>query len=495
MSKKHSMLSMRVQMTILLAGILSGTLLSCILINSLFLSKYYYTEKVAALDSMLEYISDIDDVDEYFNDSENCNTVKNKCETAGIALTIFGSDSDSIFNSGDDLKDFTRGQMFRGELTLSDDNDVTDTFYDRHTQIEYLQKFGSLDSDTYYLMRVPITAMRDSVAISNRFFAYIGVIAIIVSTFLMTILSYYFTKPIKRLVKISEQMSSLNFNVKYKDHGTTELDALGNSMNKLSTKLEATITDLKNANSKLEQDIEKKEKIDKMRTDFISNASHELKTPIALIQGYAEGLKEGINDDDPESRNFYCDVIIDEANKMNHLVRNLLSLNQMESGGIPLDMSRFDIISVINGVLERSKILIEQKELDVYFDNSKECYVWGDEFWIEQVLTNYVTNALNHVIVKGTIKISLESFDDNLRVTVYNDGKPIPEEDLDKLWIKFYKVDKARTREYGGNGIGLSLVKAIMDQHKQNYGVYNLENGVAFYFEVEKEKIEHDSNH
>ena len=300
--------------------------------------------------------------------------------------------------------------------------------------------------------------------------------------------AWYFSKrlsePILELAELSKKMADLDFEAKYSGGGSAELEVLGQSYNAMSEKLEQTISNLKKANNELTKDIEQKEKLDSMRTEFLANVSHELKTPIALIQGYAEGLKEGVNDDQ-ESRDFYCDVIMDEAGKMNKLVRNLLDLNQLEFGKDNLQFERFDIRELIGGVLQSSEIMIEQKEAKVIFYQEEPVYVWGDEFKVEQVVRNYFTNALNHVEGDKVIEIKIKKQDDKVRISVFNTGKPIPEEDLDQIWDKFYKVDKARTREYGGNGIGLSIVKAIMNSLQQEYGVQNYENGVEFWFELD----------
>ena len=203
-----------------------------------------------------------------------------------------------------------------------------------------------------------------------------------------------------------------------------------------------------------------------------------------MIQGYAEGLKEGVNDD-PESWEFYCDVIMDEASKMNQMVKNLLALNQLEFGQEELQMERFDLTGLIKGVLQSCDILIRQAEATVQFVENGPVYVWADEFKTEQVVRNYLTNAIHHVDFERRIEIRMLQQSDNVRVSVFNSGKPIPEEDLSKLWDKFYKVDKAHTREYGGNGIGLSIVKAIMESFHQKYGVKNYDNGVEFWFELD----------
>ena len=287
-----------------------------------------------------------------------------------------------------------------------------------------------------------------------------------------------------KLSEIAKRMSKLDFEAKYEGHSQDEIGVLGSSVNVLSDRLKEAIGELKSANNQLQKDIEQKVQIDEMRKEFIANVSHELKTPIALIQGYAEGLTEGIAED-PDSRDYYCGVILDEANKMNKMVRQLLTLTALEFGNDQVSMECFDLVELIEGVLSNSDILIKQKEAKIEFKAEHPVYVWADELMIEEVFSNYLSNALNHVYENGTIRIWFERMDSNLRIHVYNDGKCIPEEELNKLWIKFYKVDKARTREYGGNGIGLSIVAATMKAHGKDFGVANKENGVDFYFDLD----------
>ena len=241
---------------------------------------------------------------------------------------------------------------------------------------------------------------------------------------------------------------------------------------------------MKSANNEKKIDIERKTEIDEMRKEFISNVSHELKTPIALVQGYAEGLKECINDD-AASREFYCEVIMDEADKMNKLVKNLLTLNQLESGSEQVVFERFDLMEVIYGVVNATAILREQSGTTLDIQGQDCTYVWADEFKTEQVLMNYISNAIHYAAGEKKIQVTVIPGADAVRVEVFNTGTPIPEEELSHIWEKFYKVDKARTREYGGNGIGLSIVKAIMDSFHRECGVSNEENGVTFWFELD----------
>ncbi len=344
--------------------------------------------------------------------------------------------------------------------------------------------WGTLDNGNYYIVRCPITSIEDSVTQSNQFYIYIGCVMVLASAVVIWLLTRRIVKPIQELTGISKRMAALDFEARYTSGGEDEIGELGHNFNQMSDKLERAISELKSANARLQKDIEEKTQIDEMRQEFLSDVSHELKTPIALIQGYAEGLKENISDD-AESRDFYCDVIIDESAKMNALVKKLLNLNQLEFGNDQLSMERFDLAELIRGVIQSSHILIEQKEAKILFQQQEPVYVWGDEFKIEEVVTNYLTNALNHLEGERVIEITCREKDGRVVTTVFNTGKPISEEDMDKIWVKFYKVDKARTREYGGSGIGLSIVRAIMDAHGQECHVKSYTNGVAFSFTLE----------
>ena len=356
--------------------------------------------------------------------------------------------------------------------------------HDRFAGMEYVECWGQFDNGYYFLIRSPLESIKESAAISNSFYFIVGTIIIVISGIVILVVTNRITRPISELTGLSEKMSDLDFDARYQSCAGNEIDVLGDNFNKMSRKLESTISELKSVNNKLQKDIEDKIKIDEMRKEFLDNVSHELKTPIALIQGYAEGLNENISDD-PESREFYCEVIMDEAAKMNKLVKNLLTLNQLESGKDAPVMERFDIISLIRGVLGSMHIMIEQKDATVIFEETEPVYVWADEFKIEEVVTNYTSNALNHLDGERKVEIKVLREDDCVKVTVFNTGTPIPEEDIPNLWNKFYKVDKARTREYGGSGIGLSIVKAIIESMNQKYGVCNYDNGVEFWFTLD----------
>ncbi len=354
----------------------------------------------------------------------------------------------------------------------------------------FIESFGYLsDNQTMIIMSTPVSSLKESVNLFNRFFLYISLSTLSLGLIFIYFMTKRITSPILSLADISDKMGKQDFNTKYMGNDKDEIGILGNNMNMMSDNLKVAIEDLRLANEMLKDDIRKKDEIDQMRRDFIANVSHELKTPIALIQGYAEGLNEGLCEDE-ESRKYYTEVIIDEAVKMNKTVKQLLTLSALESGTQVMEMQKFDIVELINGVISSTSILLNEKNVKIKFNEKNPVWVIGDEFKVEEVVTNFTSNAINHVSTDGEIIISLNKYYNNqysenrCRVSVFNTGNCIPNEDIEHIWDKFYKVDKSHSRQYGGTGIGLSIVKAVIEAHNCDCGVRNLENGVEFWFEL-----------
>ena len=219
-----------------------------------------------------------------------------------------------------------------------------------------------------------------------------------------------------------------------------------------------------------------------MRREFIVNVSHELKTPIALIQGYAEGLTAGVADD-PEDRKFYCDTIADEAGHMNRLVMQLLSLSKLELGAEQTFYEEIDLHEMCRDAVQKTAVLCESKNLSVDCADT-HVTVRTDSGLLEQVLMNYLSNAIRYTAEGGSIVISAVRNGGRTRLTVFNAGEGLPEDELPKIWEKFYRTDRARTREAGGTGIGLSLVRAIADTLHGDCGAENVPGGIAFWFDI-----------
>lgn len=477
-------------------GLVAGIMCISILINSQFLTNYYIKYKQSTLVDVYETMQQAvkNNGASYEGMAEELGEI---VEAGNIRFLIMSGDNQQLITSTSnerqtqEMRSQLMGYLFhinqaRGELLRESKNYQIRRAQDVMNGDEYIEMWGYLRDGSSFICRTPLESIHESVMLSNRFFIYTTMVMIVIGSVIVWYFSGRIANPILELAALSKRMANLDFEAKYTSGGKNEIGVLGENFNVMSEKLEHTISELKSANYELQKDIEKKEKMETMRTEFIGNVSHELKTPIALIQGYAEGLKEGVSDN-PEDRAFYCDVIMDEAAKMNKLVQNLLTLNQLEVGKEEVTFERFNIVEMIKGIVQSNEILIQQKEADVRVDDSIAVYVWADEWKVEQVLRNYFSNALHHLEGEKVIDIRVKVNEEKgtACISVFNTGKQIPEEDIDQIWNKFYKVDKARTREYGGNGIGLSIVKAIMDSFQKGYGVKNFNNGVMFWFELD----------
>ncbi len=496
--KKNLLKSVRIKLFLTLCVVILMIISFFIIINNAVLETlYYYSKKESSL-NVYNYINknipkQIKDEEKYNLELEKT-AVNNSFEILILngEETVYATNKNYVseFDTINEIPYEVKYSIFnKSDIMYSDGNISIRKIVDKRNDINYILLKANLENGNQVFIRTPITPIEDSVDISNKFIYVMGVAAIILGGIAITFITQRFTKPIEELNDIANEMSNLNFKRKYRINDTgDEIDELGKSINSLSDKLEETINRLKISNSELEKDIEAKSKIDDMRKQFISDVSHELKTPIALIQGYSEGLLENVNSDE-ENRKFYAEVILDEADKMDKLVKRLLELMKLEYEDRKFNDKKFDIVELINEVIKNSKVVLDEQKIEVEFKEKEPIYVYADDFYIEQVVTNYFTNAIKNIEEKDNkklIKISIKKGKEEgkLRITVFNTGNNIDEEDLNRIWTRFYKVDESRTRSKGGTGIGLALVKAIMNKYNSSYGVKNKKNGVEFYFDI-----------
>ncbi|HWP80192.1 MAG TPA: HAMP domain-containing sensor histidine kinase [Candidatus Acidoferrum sp.] len=373
-------------------------------------------------------------------------------------------------------------QAFGSDAYFTITEDKTELGYvlftagDRTTGMQFLGLLGSFGADRLMLLQLPTPVIESAAEYTGFFLLWVGLAALLLATLLGYFLSRSLTRKVSEIHSIAEGMAGLDFSRRYTGEADDDIGELGVSINKLSEHLEETIDELK-------QEIAHAKELEEARKNLIRNVSHELKTPIAIIQGYAEGLKENVTGD-AESRAFYCGVIEDESKHMGRLVGELLSVSRIEAGATKPQPEDFELDALIEGVMRRVGGAAEKRGLDMRFTPAGET-VYADEGMTEQVLYNYLSNAVDHAPDGGAVEVGCERTQGGaLRVTVYNEGEPIPEEDIPRIWESFYKVDKSRARAFGGTGIGLSIVKAAMEAQHMAYGVENREGGVAFWFEL-----------
>ena len=491
---KDVLSSVKVKLFLTLSTTVLLIILFLIIVNNFALEKFYLYKKQNTLKSVYESLNDYYKTPGQDNDLQTeleKLSIKNNFDILikdnnGINLYTTNKNFSTVIGSINDILDKVQG----GKELESNDNFTIKKQRDSKNGLSYMMLSGKLENGYFLYIRIPLNSIQDSVSISNNFLLMMAGFTILIASIMVTIVSRKFTEPILELNNIAKKMSNLDFSQKYKvTNARDEINNLGRSINTMSDKLERTIKQLRSSNIELERDIEEKSKIDEMRKTFISDVSHELKTPIALIQGYSEGLLENVNNDE-ESRKFYAEVILDETNKMDKLVKQLLELMKLEYGKREFNNKEFNIVELEKEVIRKTNVMIEEKQAEIKFDENEDIIVFADDFYIEQVLTNYLTNAIKNVkemYGEKYIKISNEINKEEQKVCikVFNTGKQISEENLNRIWNRFYKADESRHREDGGTGIGLAFVKAIMSNYDNKYGVKNLENGVEFYFELD----------
>lgn len=494
-NSKNKFKSIRVKLFLTLCVVVVIIIAFLILTNNFVLETFYLYSKQKNLVILYNKINDY-----YTNQNTNID-IELELERAAINnnfdiliktdknINIYSTNKDFL-STINEINTMSSIIPQENDILLKNEKMMTKRVEDSQTGLTFILFSATLDNGYILYIRMPIASVQESVKISNKFLYLIGGFTIIVGGIVVSVISKKFTMPILELNSIAKKMSKLDFSHKYRTtDADDEINNLGKSINTMSDKLEATIKQLRATNIELEKDIEEKSKIDEMRKQFIQDVSHELKTPIALIQGYSEGLIENVNTD-AENREFYAKVILDEANKMDKLVKQLLELMKLEYGKREFNNEKFDICELIQEVVRKSRVMLEENNIQVNFDNKSSVYVYADSFYIEQVMTNYFTNAIKHVKEiegKKTIEITTNAdIEKNIvRISVFNTGDNIKEEDLNRIWNRFYKIDASRNREDGGTGIGLALVKAIMNNYKKDYGVINKENGVEFYFDLD----------
>ena len=494
---KKSANSVRIKLFFSICLVIIAIILLLVLINNVVLEKYYLYNKTRAMRQVYKQINTMynnNAPEEMIEDSINKLSIKNNIDVllkSGDEVVLLTTDNYRVdYNKDINFIENMKQNNEKIKQLYKEDNLNIELFKANNADVNYIIVFAQLDNGYQLSMKTPTADLQESARISNNVLISIGTAIIGISGFLALFISRKFTAPILELNDIAKKMSNLDFSQKYEPKDTDdEINTLGTSINAMSDKLEKTINQLTVNNTELEKDIERKSKIDEMRKQFISDVSHELKTPIALIQGYAEGLVENVNADD-ESRTFYANVILDEANKMDRLVKQLLELMKLEYGKREFNNETFDIVELIREVIRKCNVMLEEDNVKVYFDCDKVIMANADAFYVEQIITNYLTNAIKYSKeVDGERRIDvnliLNTENNKIRVSVFNTGDNIDEGELQKIWGRFYKLDSSRNREKGGTGIGLAFVKAIMNNYKNEYGAVNKTNGIEFFFELD----------
>lgn len=443
-----------------------------IFLNSIFLESYYVYKNKGIFISISEKIRN-----EYINDKENSDDYISTIEDIeNIRITIVDQNFNIEYNSVSQKKDTDEKRLPKElkQIILDNEKKLSKKFV-YYTEEKNTAKTNKLvfilkmSNGEYIILKKPLKNIEQSVSIANQFYIISGFIMIFIGGIFILIFSKKITKPIIEMSKVAENISNLEFNKRVNIESQDEIGKLGESINKISEKLSTSINGLK-------QDVER-------RKQLVSNMSHELKTPIGIIKGYAEGLKYGVVDD-KEKMAKYCSVIVEECDRMDNLVRELLNHSKMEAGMVEMNITSFDNGEFLSKIVERFKPTFIEKGINFDFKCVDNYVIAADRDMLEKAVNNFITNAIDHVEGEKNIRLTAEKKEKGLKITIFNTGNHIPIEDFEKIWDIYYKVDKARSRKYGGHGLGLSIVKLIVQLHGGIINVENVKDGVVFSLEI-----------
>jgi len=487
--------SIRTRLFLTLSGLLLFFVLISLSLTRLGLEKYYMWQKEDILIATSTAIDDIYRGSTYDIAIE----LKRAANTLGAGIIISDGNGQLKYTSfGPFIQQAAPGNgpasfwfpppprhITKSRKTI-DSRTVLEMQSDPDIKIDFMVIDRRLNNGDTLHMRQPLAPISESADVATHFMLFTGLLSIITGSCWAFFFAKRFTRPIQSLDRIAQNMALLDFSQKASIERSDEIGALGQSINHLSDQLDTAISELNQKNRQLLADVEQERQLDKMRKDFISSVSHELKTPISLILGYAEGLKENVAQDQ-QSKDYYCSVIMDEARKMDRLVQDLLNLSQLESGEFQLNREIFNLEVMLGDLAQKYQPLLTEKGIVLGLQCSTNLFVSADRLRIEQILSNYLNNAIEHAAGTKAIDLSVAAEDaEHVRISVFNSGLPIPQDSLEKIWTSFYKVDPSRTRARGGQGLGLSIVRAIQERHGNRYGVENLESGVRFWFDIDK---------
>ena len=337
------------------------------------------------------------------------------------------------------------------------------------TPKEWLSYIVKTNDENVIFTRISYTSMDSVVSLVQQFFLIFGVVLAAIFIIFAYLFSKSMSQPLKELNSIAKKMGQLDFSLKYDGKRKDEIGMLGTTLNEITDKLENTI-------SQLQGELSKERTLEKMRTQFTAQVSHELQTPLSVIKGYSEALTDQIYSS-KEASGIY-DILLTETDKISRLVDDLLDLSQMESGAYIIRKKDFSPTEMITRIFNRHNKLPSTKNFDMQLEVNypKTELFSGDSVRLEQAIRNILINAIKHVNDNGQIKINLSKINSKMQIGIYNSGMSIPEEELSNIFKSYYQ---GKTH-HGGTGLGLAITHHIVALHSGSILVENKNNGVVF---------------
>ena len=494
--KKKKFHPLRLQISVWFIGLLLLSMVITTVINGLFLEHYYISKKTEVLQEAVENLEDLkvettsdgscsaEVSDAMFKDSSENNLT-------WIVITADGQTVCAVGSNEDLLEARLVGYVYdldkkndHAKVIQQNDNYVIQQVSDRFAGMEYVESWGEMDNGCYFLIRTPLESIRESVSISNKFYFYVGIMIIVISGLVIWFVTKRITRPISELTLLSTKMSDLDFEAKYQSHSGNEIDELGENFNRMSEQLEKTISELKSANNQLQKDIENKERIDQMRQEFLNNVSHELKTPITSMKILADSLL--MQPDVPvELYEEFMNDIVHEIDRENQIITDLLTLVKMDKTQADLNITSVKINDLLEVLLKRISPIAEKRGIKIRLETMREVVAEVDEVKLSLACNNLIENAVKYNHDDGKVDVSLNADHKFFYIRVKDTGCGIPEDCQEQIFERFYRVDKARSRETGGTGLGLAITRNVVLMHKGSIRVHSKEGeGATFIIRI-----------
>ena len=429
-----------------------------------------------------------------WNVERSLSTMAQNTENAGEDYFFLLVEYEMKENVSIDLYDREDNYLYEGNGNFISANKLNIISRKQNEDGSYFNVVAEEGSSTQYIVfgkdfengyHIEITAQKDPIQenanLATSVTTTITVLALVLALVLISLYSKHFTKPLIQMSEVANKIANLDFSAKCEITRGDEIGALADNINVVSDSLNTALSELREKNEQLMEDIEKERRIEQMRADFISAASHELKTPIAIIRGYAEGLKMNVSEEN-ESASEYCDIIMRESDRMNVLVLNMLEQSLYSSGVKKPDMAEVDVNEFVKDLIKTVTPIFEEKGVSVNYIKTENLTAFADKTQMTTVLSNIVLNACSHASGEKLIEISAEREENKIRINVFNTGSRVEEVDKDGIFTSFYRADKAHSRAEGRFGLGLAIVKSITENHNCECGFENKENGVTFWF-------------
>ncbi|QAY65778.1 sensor histidine kinase [Paenibacillus protaetiae] len=346
------------------------------------------------------------------------------------------------------------------------------------------------ENSRYLLVMASLQPVGEAVGVLKHYFIYLTPLMFLLAIVLSVFYSRIIARPLVQLNRLASRLAKLDFTAQPVIKTKDEFGQLSQTLMEMSRSLDAAMQTLTAANEQLAEDMREKQRSEALRKELIANLSHELKTPLGIVKGFAEGLQDGIAG---EKKELYLALIVSETDRMNAMIMDMLELSKYEAKAIQLQTGTFPISGLIRSTLELFTPLLESKKLTAVFPEQEQLVVEADAKRIEQVLSNLFSNAIRYAVQGSAITIEAKrTAEGTVAVSVENTGPSIAEADLPRVWEPFYRADRSRDRQTGGTGLGLAIVKHILELHGSEYDAANTDHGVTFSFTLKESRGDPD---